>query len=246
MKLSTRKIQEHVIDSRYLNKKMKLLISIPDDYSPLYSYHLVIAQDGDDYFKLGKIQSQTTDLTASNSIERVIIVGIPYETVEERRELYHPDGNKAVSYRHFVVREALPYLEKKFSLHQLAGGRTTIGDSLGGSAALMLAYNYPHTFGNAVLQSPMVNPTLLKTVDQNQKALPLNIYHSIGKKETNVKTTNGKIKDFLAPNRDLNQLLLQQTLAGYTYIEHDGDHTWRSWQAELPNILHLMVPFESV
>ncbi|WP_244060417.1 alpha/beta hydrolase-fold protein, partial [Staphylococcus aureus] len=43
-------VQEKKFFSKELNEEMTLLVYLPSNYSPLYKYHVIIAQDGHDYF----------------------------------------------------------------------------------------------------------------------------------------------------------------------------------------------------
>ena len=67
----------------------------------------------------------------------------------------------------------------------------------------------------------------------------LDIYHVIGNKETEVKTTNGKVSDFLTPNRKLSNIFTQKSFT-YFYEEFNGDHTWTYWQPDLKRALKMM------
>lgn len=83
-------IQEETLQSKELGADMTILIYLPVNYSPLYTYHVIIAQDGHDYFRLGKIGRQAEELMQNKEMERSIIIGVPYENVTERRNTYHP------------------------------------------------------------------------------------------------------------------------------------------------------------
>ncbi|OLO35896.1 hypothetical protein BTR23_16250 [Alkalihalophilus pseudofirmus] len=232
-------IREEQIYSQYLKKEMQILIYLPPNYSPLYSYHLLIAQDGRDYFQLGRIARQAEEMISNNEIEDVIIIGIPYDNVKNRREMYHPKGQLFNSYLRFLAEELVPYAEEHFQTFSLAAGRTLIGDSLGGTVSLLAAMHYPNTFGQVILQSPYINQSILDQMStfDNQH---LKIYHVIGNEETNVETTNGVRKDFLTPNRDLNQLIENSGMT-YHYHEFEGDHRWTFWQPDIKSALHYML-----
>ncbi|WP_209125433.1 esterase family protein [Alkalihalobacillus sp. BA299] len=231
-------MKEEQIYSNYLKKELPLLIYLPPNYSPLYSYHLLIAQDGKYYFQLGRIARQTEELISNNEIEDVIIIGIPYKNVQERLEMYHPNGKMSDAYIRFLAEELVPYAEEHFQTYSLAAGRTLIGDSLGGTVSLLAALHYPNTFGQIILQSPYINQAVLDQVaafDNHH----LKIYHVVGKEETNVETTNGKRKDFLIPNRELNKMLINLEII-YHYHEFDGDHRWTFWQPDIKQALQYM------
>ncbi len=229
-------IKEILFYSNALTEEIKLLIYLPPNYSDLYKYHLLIAQDGKDYFQLGRIGRTADELQMHNHIEGTIIVGIPYADVADRKSKYHPDGEKFQHYIRFLAHELVPFLDSEFPTYQMGLGRGLIGDSLGATISLMTALKYPHTFGKVVLQSPYVNEEVLSEVAAFQPFHLLEIFHIIGTEETAVKTSSNTLEDFLVPNRDLAKLL-HASNADYHYEEFEGNHTWKYWQPYLKNIL---------
>lgn len=234
-------IKEILFYSNELQEEIKLLVYLPPDYSALYKYHLLIAQDGKDYFQLGRIGRIADELHSNHQIQGTIIVGIPYKDIADRRAKYHPDGEQMQSYVRFLAHELVPFLDNEFPTYQMGLGRGLIGDSLGATVSLMTALKYPHTFGKVMLQSPYVNKEVLTAVDAFQSFHLLEIFHIIGKQETAVKTSSNTIEDFLEPNRDLANLL-HKSNADYYYEEFDGNHTWKFWQPYLKNILTQIYP----
>ena len=236
-----RTVEDFILSSRFLNTQVKTIMYLPPNYSPLYTYPLVIAQDGRDYFNLGRIASLTDTLIEEKKIKAPIICAIPYDNVKQRWHRYHPDGDQHDAFIKFLVFELLPKLKAQYALDDLASARTLLGDSLGATVSLITALRFPNTFGQAILQSPYVNDRMLQQVSTYPHADKLAIYHTIGLNETAVKTTWGDQADFLSPNRELHQALSQLHLAHYDYYELDGDHTWKTWQKDLGKALTTML-----
>lgn len=233
-------IQDIPFYSKELGEDVNLLIYLPASYSPLYKYHLLIAQDGLDYFQLGRIGRVADELLFNQEIDNLIIVGIPYKTVEDRRKKYHPNGEQQKEYTRFLAHELVPYLDREYSTYQMGFSRSLIGDSLAATVSLMTAIQYPHTFGHVLMQSPFINNDVLRAVEQTN-ASELNIYHIVGVHETEVKTTDGLIKDFLTPNQELSHLFKKMRFP-YFYEEFSGDHTWKYWQPDLKRALkHIFI-----
>jgi enterochelin esterase-like enzyme len=237
-------VQEHSIYSNKLKEQVDFLIYLPANFSPLYKYHVLIAQDGADYFRLGRITSFADELLYKNEIERVIIVGVPYKNAKDRYEKYHPDGSKHGAYLQFLAQELVPFLDQHFPTYEIGLGRALIGDSLAGYASIMAALRFPNTFGKAALQSPYVHGTLLAEVKKLQSPPALEIYHVVGKDETSVKTTKGKLENFIEPNRELSSLFKQKGF-DYFYSEFAGDHTWTHWQPDVKRALKYLFKKES-
>ncbi|KYD10212.1 esterase family protein [Heyndrickxia sporothermodurans] len=236
--MSTQKstITEIMFESKVLGENLTVLVYLPANYSPLYKYNLLIAQDGKDYFQLGRIARVADELLDNAEIENVIIVGIPYQNVHDRRKKYHPEGEQNDAYIRFLAHELVPFLDEKYPTYQVGNGRILIGDSLGATVSLMTAVKYPNIFGKVILQSPLVNDQVLQLVKNHPNPHLLDIYHIIGKGETEVTTTNGTIQDFLTPNRELHELFEEKGFQNF-YEEFEGNHTWKFWQPDLKRAL---------
>jgi len=239
MDYSKGSIEELSLFSYALAEEMTLLVYTPASFSPLNKYTLLIAQDGKDYFQLGRLGRVVDELHANNEIENLIIVGIPYASVEDRRRKYHPEGAQQGAYIRFLAHELVPFLDNEYPTMQIGLGRALIGDSLAATVSFMAALEYPNTFGHVILQSPFVDETVLQQVKNFKNAELLNIYHTVGNKETEVKTTDNKSKDFLTPNRELSKLL-QNHNGLYHYHEFEGGHFWTHWQPDIKNALKKM------
>ncbi|QCJ41795.1 esterase family protein [Bacillus sp. S3] len=232
-------IKELMFQSKELGEEMQLLIYLPANFSPLYKYSLLIAQDGRDYFQLGRIGRLADEFLFERKIENIIIVGVPYKDVEDRRRKYHPDGSQNQQYIRFLAHELVPFLDREFPTYHMGTTRALIGDSLGATVSLMTALQYPHTFGKILLQSPMVDEKVLKLVNDFSEAQHVEIYHVIGSQETEVRTTDGKVSDFLSPNRELSKLITKKPFT-YFYEEFNGNHTWTYWQPDLRRALKML------
>ncbi|QCR31608.1 esterase family protein [Lysinibacillus sp. SGAir0095] len=229
-------IKEISFFSTSLNEEQELLIYVPANYTPLNKYNILIASDGKDYFQLGGITRLADQLLNDYEIENIIIVGIPYKSVGDRRKKYIPTGELHEAYLRFLAHELVPYLDEEFSTFQLGSTRGIIGDSMAATVSLIAALKYPTIFGKAILQSPFVDEHVLNIVEKSNNINAISIYHVIGKGEDQVLTTDKKIKDFLTPNRQLHTLL---TTKGYKtfYEEFDGNHTWKYWKPDLKRAL---------
>ncbi|WP_243354901.1 alpha/beta hydrolase [Bacillus litorisediminis] len=234
-------IEDHTLFSQELQEEIPLLIYKPSHYSTLYKYSVLIVQDGKDYFQMGRIGRTADLLYAEGKIENLIIVGIPYRNVNDRRTKYHPDGEKQNAYIRFLAHELVPFIDHHFPTYQVGFGRALGGDSLGATVSMMAALKYPNIFGKMLLQSPYVDEKVLAAIENFDQTHLINIYHVIGKQETEVKMTNGEVMDFLQPNRELHDLIKAKAIQHY-YDEFEGNHTWKYWQPDLKRALQKMFP----
>ena len=237
MSRQTGTIIDKTFHSEALQEEVPLLIYLPPAFSPLYKYSLLIAADGKDYFQMGRIGRVADRLLEEDKIENIIIVGVPYRNSEDRWDKYDPDGEKFEAYKRFLARELLPYLEEEYPTYHMGMSRALIGDSLGATVSLMTALDYPHTFGKAALHSPLVNERVMEAVEQFSYPHLMHIYHVIGNKETAVETTRQDVIDFLTPNRELNLLMESQGFPSFFEEIDGGEHTWKSWQADMERTL---------
>lgn len=226
------KIEEINFYSKALDEDMQLLIHLPYQYSPLYKYSLLIASDGKDYFQYGRIGRVVDELVHEGDIDNMIVVGIPYKSVKERRRMYHPEGDRHENYIRFLAHELVPYLDENYPTYQVGAGRGLIGDSLAATISLMTALKYPNCFGKVILHSPYVDDSVMEKVEALKDPSAFSIYHVIGEEETEVKTTQDGTQDFLTPNRELNKLIKSKGFS-YFYEEFSGNHTWKYWQQDI-------------
>ncbi|PLR78788.1 hypothetical protein CU633_03060 [Bacillus sp. V3-13] len=232
-------IKDMTIPSKELGEEVNILVYLPASFSSLYKYSLLIASDGKDYFQFGRIGRIADELLHHKEIENVIIVGVPYKDVKDRREKYHPQGSRQHNYIRFLAHELVPFLDKEFPTYQMGMGRALIGDSLAATVSLMTALEYPNIFGRVILQSPLVNDRVVQLVETFEYPPLLHIYHEVGNQETIVITSDKKEMDFLTPNRHLAEVFRQKRFP-YHFEEFAGNHTWTYWQPNLRDALKKM------
>jgi enterochelin esterase-like enzyme len=226
-------ITDDKINSTYLNEEIELLIFTPARFSPLVKYPVLIAQDGRDYFQLGKLAKTADRLMDEGEIQDLIIIGVNHKGIDDRTAKYDPTGDKHEEYIRFMSIELPAYINERFNTLHLGAGMGLIGDSLGGYVTLKLCLLYPNSFGKCILQSPYVPEEMLQTVESmEQMQQTLTIYHSIGDEEHRFTNPAGITKDFLSPNRRMNKLLSRFAL-DYEYQEFHGNHLWVNWQKDL-------------
>ncbi|ASF38839.1 alpha/beta hydrolase [Halobacillus halophilus] len=227
---------EYTINSSYLDEEMTLKVYTPENFSPLYKYHFCIMQDGNDYFQLGRAATLSDELHGEGKIENTIFIGIHYRDKYDRQDKYHPDGKKQAEYVNFLIREVVPFLDEELPGYHMGSGRTLVGDSLAGTVSFMTAVKFPNVFGNVIMQSPYVDEHVFEVIKSSKDMSSLTIYHTIGDQEYDVETTEGARKNFLQPNRDLNNYLTGRPCS-YTFHELEGDHTWGTWQKDFKRAL---------
>lgn len=229
---------EKEIKSNYLNETLSLKFYQPKELDSIYETNVCIMQDGNDYYNLGRVATLSDSLHEDFSITNTIFVGIHYIDRFDRREKYHPDGKEHDNYKKFLVKEVVPLISEQLPINPLGEKWTLMGDSLAGTLAFLIAAENQDLFDNVIMQSPLVNETVIQIANQLDDNSDLEIYHTIGLKETEVGTTvDGKI-DFVTPNKALHNILKDKNLTYHYHELPDGIHTWKFWQQDLPRALN--------
>lgn len=231
------KISTVNVHSVILDRQVTLSVYLPEDYSDLYKSKVIFCFDGRDFLRFGQLHRVYERLRKNNDIERAIIVGFHYESVEKRRIEFHPQGKKAAQTVQAVAREIFPWIDETFPTYKVGNARLLLGDSLAGSIALLTALSYPRVMSQVGLLSPHYDETVAALIRRCQFLNALSIWHVIGKEEADFELpTSGKRADFLTPNRDM-YARLSETDVRYFYKELDGGHNWKTWKKELPELL---------
>lgn len=234
--------QDVTFHSEILDHSFDLRIYTPDGFTPMSTYHLIIAQDGKDYFRLGHLVRYAEQAMEEGAPDTVI-VGVPYPSVRQRRNWYHPDEDGHTDYLQFMASELLPFMEKEYHAESSPQARTLLGDSLGGTVSLMAALDYPNIFQRVVMHSPLVNDTVFNGLKNSEDWPSFTMYHTIGTEEQEVDTTAGTVEDFLKPNRDLYEYLSAKA-SHYHYKELEGGHLWKVWEQDVIHSLAYMFDIE--
>lgn len=232
------KMYEKEIDSIFLKATITLKIYEPETIDPMYETTICIMQDGDDYFQVGRIATLSDKMHEEYDITNTVFVGIHYIDRFDRLKKYHPEGEQNDAYVRFLTEEVVPLCDELVIPNPLGITRALIGDSLAGTLALMTAIKYPQLFQKVLMQSPLVNDTVLEAAKQIERVA---VYHSIGLEEESVGTTMKERIDFLTPNRKLNEIISGKISAYYYFEVENGNHTWKYWQAELPKALSILL-----
>ncbi|SFJ89712.1 alpha/beta hydrolase [Thermoflavimicrobium dichotomicum] len=233
-KQQKRIIKRESIQSQYLLETKEILIYLPPGYDETVTYPGLILHDGTDYFNLGRIATQASQMIINGEIIPLIMVAVPVNK-EVRTAEYSPLGHRNQEHQQFIVEELLPLLKERYPIDLSPQGLVIGGSSLGGTASLHLALRYPQHFVKVLSQSGAFLEATTEQIIQSPSLSYLTIYQSIGLSETAVSTHMGSL-DLVTRNREIHRLL-QEKHAHVHYREKEGDHTWGLWQKDLPEAL---------
>ena len=230
------KVHSIDFDSEILNDTYEIQYYLPKNFSDLYKHHVIITFDSQDFFKYGQIERAYEKLYEAEAVERAVIVGVPYPSVEWREDYFNPNGDYHEKLVAFVSRELITWIDQTFPTLKVGTSRLLMGESYAGSTAFSVALQYPSTFSQAVAFSPYVDDAFIDKFKSQPGLINLNLYHTIGLEEDDFTTISGNRADFLTPNRQLNEFLEYEPLE-YQYHELDGGHIWKTWKPEISGIL---------
>lgn len=230
------KVHTASVKSTGLNETFEVQYYLPKNYSDLYKHKVIITFDSQDFFRYGQIERAYEKLYGAEEIERCIIVGIPYPSVEWRNDYFSPNGKKHKQFVQFVATDFINWVDNTFPTLRVGTARLLFGESLAGSFAYSVALQYPTTFSQAAAFSPFVDNAFMERFKTQPMLINLNLYHTIGLEEDDFKTIMGNQADFLTPNRKLHEYLSGESLE-YEYVEMEGGHVWKTWKPEITTIL---------
>src|SRR5699024_9870928 len=177
------KVHNTSLSSEVCGETFELQYYLPKSYSDLYKYNVIITFDSQDFFKYGQIERLIEKMETDGELERTIIVGIPYPSVEWRNHYLSPNGEHHEKFVTFVGRGLNTFIDSNFKTLKMASSRLLMGESLAGSCARSAALTYPSTFSQALALSPCVDDAFIQRFKNSMSLINLNIYHTIGLEE---------------------------------------------------------------
>ena len=233
-------VVEQVLTSKALRREVHFRVYLPARFRTLVRYPLMIVHDGADYLHYTAAQTVLDNLIHRGEVAEMVVAFIS-------------PGNRLVEYANhapharFVARELTPYLLDTYPLLPTPGGRTLMGSSFGGVAAVSTAAHYPGLFGSLFLESaslvftdiganhgggPVFDP-VVKFVNA-YRARPRRIVERIF-------MTCGMYEPLITPNRSM-VTTFREAGTEVRYIESRDGHNWENWRDRLRDGLTWLHP----
>lgn len=254
-------VENAIIDSKYLERGVTVDFFLPANVADPGAMELLLINDGQNMKEMG-FEGILSTLYQQEAIRPLLCVAI--HTGSERRMEYgvagHPDylgrGAKAELYTAFIFSELLPYIMQTYAIHS-STAKAFAGFSLGGLAALDIAWSHPGEFSRVGVFSGSL---WWRTVDQHaadydddrhrimHQAIRQGHYHpglrfffqSGNMDETNDRNNNGIIDSI----DDTLDLIRELVAKGYDrdrdihYLElPQGRHDVATWGVAMPEFL---------
>ncbi len=163
-------------------------------------------------------------------------------------------------YEDYIVQDLIADVEGRFPVGKGRQNRAIAGVSMGGYGAINLAMKHPNLFGFAAGISPAIDvpsrPFSIRRLEQWRR------FQSIfGEYGSNTRQENdpflvvrksdpaiapyfyltcGAKEGLMASNKQLASLLSQRDFH-YEFHEVPGDHNWKQWRAQVPNLFQKII-----
>lgn len=253
------RIEHHFIQSSYLQREVVVDTYLPEHVSNLATLSVLLLNDGQDLSKM-HFSALLEGLMETNQIQPLLCVGI-HAGADRKMEYgtakvpdYAGRGAKAAAYHQFVLEELLPYLHGQYCVENFRRIGVA-GFSLGGLAALDLAWRYPKIFslagvfsGSLWWRSRDLEDGYIEDLDRimhqqirkGRYHRNLKFYFTTGSLDETADRNNNGIIDSID---DTLALIDELKRKGYTddhieYINYeDGRHDVETWGRALPRFL---------
>ncbi len=222
------------IPSRLLDEPRSVRVFLPPDYNEENIYPVIYCQDGEDFFRMGRIATHAMRLMLDEGLRPAIIVGVDVDK-KRRAQEYMPEGRQFQAYSLFFDEELVPYIERHFPVSQHGDGRILAGISLGAAFSLHLALEHPERYPRLISLSGAFITSVRQRAARERDLSPLRLYMVIGLDESEVQTERGTF-DFLSMHRQMADALRIRK-ARLSVKETEGRHIWGFWQKQLPQAL---------
>jgi len=248
------------LDSAHLQRTIEVYLYLPPTFtdSTNQTFPVLFFHDGQDFSRMGMTQ-RLEDAYQNKILSAHLVVGI---VAGDRMQEYGTGkildylerGSRSAAHNDFLIKELLPFL---ITNHRASSGQfqhSVAGCSLGGLAALYLAWTYPDYFRNVGIfsgslwwrshpfdeQYPDANLIIHRLIDNSEKRPHLKLWFQAGTlDETSDRNHNGVI-DAIDDTLFLIKILKN---LGYTdeeikYVEiQDGRHEPATWAVAMPSFL---------
>jgi len=231
---------EEVVRSKALRRDQPVHFYLPARFSRAARYPLLVVHDGTDYLGYTAMKTVLDNLIHRLDIAPMIVAFVP---PRDRLKEY---PNHAPHAR-FVARELLPLLTDRFPLQDNPAGRTLMGSSFGGIAALSTAVRYPGLFGSLFLQSASLVFTDIGTDHGGGPFFDpvvrfVNRYRARPSAPVDrIFMTCGTYEPLITPNRSMVPVF-RATGMTVKYTESRDGHNWENWRDQLRDGLSWLHP----
>ncbi len=231
-------------DGKIFPGKRRAYVYTPPGVDPSVEYPVFFVQDGVAYYRTGKLNAVADNLLHLNRIRPAILVFL--EPGDRTLEYFLNDA-----YLEFLIAEAVPQVESRYSISSDISKRGLWGASLGGLASLYAAFRRPDAFGNVVTQSgafqgqpgiayQRVPAEHAREDGETTNEWLLEQITSSEQRNLRISQDCGQLEWLLGANRRVAAALWDKGYA-HQYVERASGHNWVTWRDGLADHLEFML-----
>lgn len=268
-----RVLESRDFKSTILGRNVRYTVYVPGGYesNPTRRYPVVYLLHGmpfapvdseTDWVQQGSADRLLDDAIASGRLPPMILV-MP----DAKTTWYQNSADGKVRYEDMLIEEFIPFIDRTFRTRTQRLFRSTVGLSMGGYGAMMLAMRHPDLFSAAAALSPGIRTEeeMIASADGDydrffgplygmglkgearlneawRKHSPLALAKSLP--EAQLKATRWWIDigddDFLSQGSDALHTVFKQRGIPHEYRVRDGKHDWQYWRTGLVDALEFV------
>ncbi|WP_233711192.1 alpha/beta hydrolase [Lederbergia citrisecunda] len=254
-------IIESKIDSDFLRKVQKVNIYLPPKYNKDHKYPVLYLLHGKDSneqswfngflgINAAKIDQTADRLIKEQKINPLIIVspmidnsyGINTSTITKKID-DHDEG----LYKDYIIKELIPYIDSEYCTIQDKSGRFIGGISMGGFAALHLAFVHNDHFSKVGGHSAAIRTDekagsginwLFSNGNSREQIDPLYLSESLEKEDISVYLDHGTMDhDWLVEGNKALYMKLKERQIDVQYVTNLGGHDYKYWSSNTERYL---------
>ena len=231
---------EQMVRSKALRREMPFMLYLPARFRTVVRYPLLIVHDGIDYLNYTAFKTVLDNLIDRNEVAEMVVAFVP-------------PGDRLVEYANyapharFLARELTPYLLDTYPLVPTPEGRTLMGSSFGGVAAMSTAARYPGQFGSLLMESASLVFTDIGADHGGGRAFDpvvkfVNSYRARPRRIVErIFMSCGMYEPLITPNRSM-VTTFRETGMEVRYVEPRDGHNWENWRDRLRDGLTWLHP----
>jgi enterochelin esterase-like enzyme len=255
----------HELHSRIFRNTRLVRVWLPPGYERTGDtrYPVLYLNDGQNLFDPAtafagvdwRVSATAEQLISAGRIPPLIMVGIdntgdnrlreyiPYRSMELR--LFAPQGKR---YPEFLLREAMPMIEKYYRVAKGPEHTALGGSSLGGLVTLYTQLAAPGVFGRLLIESPSLFVANRKILEECRKFRdwPHRIYLGMGTREVGNEAKDARV---VADLRELERILREAGLGESrlkVWIEEGAGHNEAAWGARFGSAVEFLFAARNV
>jgi enterochelin esterase-like enzyme len=227
-------VETHNVRLKELDKKRKIYVYKPYNYSQKNTYKLLLLTDGDTYIDILSAHTVMDNLIAEGVIPPMIVVLI--DGANNRNE----ELMCSETFANCLALEIIPWIKENFNVCDKAEDTIIGGFSLGGLFAAFMGIHYPNIFGNVLSQSGSFfwSPNAPEEIDwiitkyKEAERLPSRFFINVGVLEN---MEYPPYSSMINVNKKMRDLLIEKKECIVTYEEFKSGHDYLSWGETLAN-----------